>query len=162
MIKKFFSFWLYAILYYILLLIIVILIGRAAPKFVSVIAFIGFFYCPYRAFKKARHIDEPKEEQPDFPTSDFIEKASTPNATQTSHTSSSNQKWMSSPLSPLSKLPYHLVLYRNQEIFQLPKSQIHLLPRRLVPFRRRHLQRQTYWILIRQRYNKSTIFQASI
>lgn len=92
MIKKFFSFGLYTILYYILLLIIAILISLVAPNFAGVIAIIGFFYCPYRAFKKARHIDEPKEEQPDFPTSDFIEKASTPNTTQTSHTSSSNQK----------------------------------------------------------------------
>ena len=92
MIKKFFSFWLYSILYSILLLIIVTLIGQVAPNFAGVIAVIGFFYCPYRAFKKARHIDEPKEEQFAFPTSDFMEKTSTKNATQTSHTSPSNQK----------------------------------------------------------------------
>lgn len=92
MIKKIFSFWLYSILYAILLLIIVTLIGQVAPNFAGVIAVIGFFYCPYRAFKKARHIDEPKEEQPDFPTSNFIEKASTKNTTQTSHTSPSHQK----------------------------------------------------------------------
>ena len=92
MIKKIFYFWLYAILYSILPLIIVTLIGQVAPNFAGVIAVIGFFYCPYRAFKKARHIDELKEEQSAFPTSDFIEKTSTQNATQASHTSPSNQK----------------------------------------------------------------------
>lgn len=92
MIKKIFSFWLHTILYYILLIIIAILISQVSPNFAGVIAVIGFFYCPYRAFKKVRHNDKPKEEQSAFPTSDFMEKTSTQNATQTSHTSPSNQK----------------------------------------------------------------------
>lgn len=92
MIKKIFSFWLHTILYYILLIIIAILISQVSPNFAGVIAVIGFFYCPYRAFKKVRHNDKPKGEQFAFPTSDFIEKTSTTNVTQTSHTSPSNQK----------------------------------------------------------------------
>lgn len=94
MIKKFFSFWLHTILYYILLIIICFVIADFLhiPNFAGFIGVIGFFYCPYRAFKKVRHNDKQKEEQSAFPTSYFIEKTSTPNATQTSHTSPSNQK----------------------------------------------------------------------